>query len=348
MKQVLWRWFDSWAVDTPSESSERGSAHASEYVQDRNVDWFRIIPFVALHVACFSALWVGVSAFSLWFMLGFYLLRMFAITGFYHRYFSHKTFQTSRALQFIFGLIGTMSSQRGPLWWAAHHRHHHRHADEAEDLHSPSHGFLYSHMGWFLNKQNFATNQKLIPDWLKYPELIWLDRFSMPITIATGALIWALGSWLGVHYPQLGTSGAQLFVWGFLISTILLTHATLLINSLAHRIGSRAYNTHDESRNNWLLAIITLGEGWHNNHHFYAGSVRQGFHWWQIDITFYILKVMSWLGLVWRLNPVPAKVYQVQEHTAATTSTSSKSLLAQETAHSLFKSASPALDREQP
>ena len=142
MKQVLWRWFDSWAIDAPAQPSERGSAPASEYVQDRNVDWFRIIPFVALHVACLSVLWIGVSAFALWFMLGFYLLRMFAITGFYHRYFAHKTFQTSRVLQFIFGLIGTMSSQRGPLWWAAHHRHHHRYADQAQDLHSPQHGFL--------------------------------------------------------------------------------------------------------------------------------------------------------------------------------------------------------------
>lgn len=303
MKQIVWRWLDSWSVAASSTHADQS------HIQDRKIHWLRILPFIGLHLACLSVLWVGVSGFALWFMLGFYVLRMFAITGFYHRYFSHKTFQTSRLVQFIFGLIGTMSSQRGPLWWAAHHRHHHRHTDQPEDRHSPRDGFWYSHMGWFLNQQNFATDQKLIRDWLKYPELVWLDRFSLPITVLTGASIWALGSWLAVSYPQLGTSGAQLFVWGFLVSTVLLTHATLLINSLAHHLGSRSFHTPDDSRNNWFLALITLGEGWHNNHHFYAGSVRQGFYWWQIDVTFYLLKVMSWLGLVWQLKPVPKRVY---------------------------------------
>ncbi len=155
--------------------------------------------------------------------------------------------------------------------------------------------------------------KKIIKDWLKYPELIWLDRFSLPIVILTALAIYGLGSWLAQHFPDLGTNGLQLLVWGFVISTVLLTHATLCINSLAHRYGSREFNTPDDSRNNFLLSLITLGEGWHNNHHFYAGSVRQGFYWWQIDITFYVLKLMSIFGLVWGLKPVPDKVYQYKK-----------------------------------
>lgn len=316
MKKILWRWLDSWSMEASIQASlppvikeEQQSSHTAQSSHDRHIDWLRIIPFILLHIACLSVLWVGVSSFAIMFMLAFYVLRMFAITGFYHRYFAHKTFETSRPLQFIFALIGTMSSQRGPLWWAAHHRHHHRHADQPLDKHSPQHGFWYSHMGWFLNRQNFLTDKQAVRDWLKYPELIWLDRFNLPVVLLTAGLIYLLGEWLALYQPQLHTSGPQLLVWGFLVSTILLTHATLMINSLAHRYGTRDFDTGDESRNNLLLALITLGEGWHNNHHFYAGSVRQGFYWWQIDITYYFLKILSWLGLVWNLKPVPGRVY---------------------------------------
>lgn len=310
MRKVLWHWLDSWSADAAVQVE---TSESSPTKRDQQVDWVRITPFIILHLSCLSVLWVGVSGFAVVFMLMFYVIRMFAITAFYHRYFAHKTFETSRIVQFIFALIGTMSSQRGPLWWAAHHRHHHRHADDEQDRHSPQHGFWYSHMGWFLNQRNFATNKQAIKDWLKYPELIWLDRFSLPIVVLTAIGIYCLGDFLAAHYPTLQTSGLQLLVWGFLISTILLTHATLMINSLAHRYGSRDFDTDDDSRNNAWLAIITLGEGWHNNHHFYAGSVRQGFYWWQIDISFYILKMMSWFGLVWNLNPVPARVYEAKK-----------------------------------
>ncbi|MDQ9951468.1 MULTISPECIES: acyl-CoA desaturase [Acinetobacter] len=308
MSKFFLRWIDSWS---DSENAQVGAS--SEYVIEKKIQWLRIIPFILLHIACLAAFWVGVSWFAVIFMLGFYFLRMFAITAFFHRYLSHKTFQTSRIVQFIFVLIGTMSAQRGPLWWAAHHRYHHHFTDTDQDPHSAKAGFWYSHVGWFLNEQNFATRKKVIKDWLKYPELIWLDRFSLPIVILTALAIYGLGSWLAQHFPELGTNGLQLLVWGFVISTVLLTHATLCINSLAHRYGSREFNTPDDSRNNFLLSLITLGEGWHNNHHFYAGSVRQGFYWWQIDITFYVLKLMSLFGLVWGLKPVPDKVYQYKK-----------------------------------
>lgn len=299
LKNVL-RWFDSWYEAEPSVTNSN---------ENKQVQWLRILPFVLLHLACFAVFWVGISWFAVIFAVLFYLIRMFSITAFFHRYFSHKTFQTSRVLQFVFALIGTMSAQRGPLWWVAHHRYHHRYTDTEQDPHASIHGFWYSHVGWFLNEYNFATRKAVIKDWLKFPELVWLDRFSLIVVLATAGLIYTLGQWLAIHYPQLGTSGLQLLVWGGAISTVLLLHATLCINSLAHHYGQRDFETNDQSRNNLFLSIITLGEGWHNNHHYYAGSTRQGFYWWQIDITYYFLKIMSWLGLVWGLKPIPERVY---------------------------------------
>ncbi|MCX5468082.1 acyl-CoA desaturase [Acinetobacter nematophilus] len=298
------QWIDSWSGPIPVQTISSES---------KQIQWLRIIPFIILHLACLGIFYVGVSGFAVIFMLLFYLIRMFSITAFFHRYLSHKTFQTSRIVQFVFVLIGTMSAQRGPLWWAAHHRYHHRFTDTEHDPHSSTYGFWYSHLGWFLNDYNFATRKEVVKDWLKYPELVWLDRFSLIIVLLTAVSIYALGEWLAIVYPSLATSGLQLLVWGFVVSTVLLIHATLCINSLAHLYGSRDFETEDQSRNNLFLSIITLGEGWHNNHHYYAGSVRQGFYWWQIDITYYVLRMMSWLGLVWGLKPIPTRVYEVSK-----------------------------------
>ena len=245
-----------------------------------------MIPFIGMHVACLGVIWVGFSWIAFWVALALYALRMFAITGFYHRYFAHKAFKTSRALQFAFALIGAASVQRGPLWWAAHHRHHHRHADTERDIHSPlQRGFLWSHMGWFLTARGFRTHWEAIPDLQRYPELRWLDRFDIAVPVVLASALFFLGRWLDRVHPALGTSGAQMLIWGFFVSTVVLFHATVTINSLAHRFGTRRFDTRDDSRNNWLLALLTFGEGWHNNHHHYPGSARQGFRWWEIDLT---------------------------------------------------------------
>ncbi|MCU4368989.1 acyl-CoA desaturase [Acinetobacter courvalinii] len=305
-------WVDSWSLNNASRLKEGSGPHINK---DTKIQWVRILPFILLHLACFTVFWVGISWFAVIFMLTFYLVRMFAITAFFHRYLSHKTFQTSRPVQFIFLLIGTMSAQRGPLWWAAHHRYHHRFTDTAQDPHSSTHGFWYSHIGWFLNEQNVSTRKDAIKDWLKFPEIVWLDRFSLPVVLITAFIIYLLGEWLAVSHPGFGTSGPQLLVWGFVISTVLLIHATLCINSLAHLYGSRDFDTPDNSRNNLFLSILTLGEGWHNNHHYYAGSARQGFFWWQIDMTYYGLKLMFWCGLVWGIKPVPPRIYAARKKT---------------------------------
>jgi len=268
-----------------------------------------VLPFVALHLACAAVIWVGWSPVAVLVALGLYLLRMFAITGGYHRYFSHRTYRTSRAVQFLLALLGNASVQRGPLWWAAHHRHHHRHSDEAPDPHSPRvHGFLWSHVGWITTRDNYAVRKELIPDLLRYPELRFLDRHDTLVPLGLGVGLYAAGELLRASWPGLGTSGWQLVVWGFCISTVALYHATFTINSLAHLFGRRRFPTQDDSRNNPWLALITLGEGWHNNHHHYPHSVRQGFRWWELDVTYLTLRAMAAVGLVWELKPVPVEL----------------------------------------
>ncbi|MDB6151836.1 MAG: Fatty acid desaturase, partial [Chthoniobacteraceae bacterium] len=239
-----------------------------------------------------------------------YFVRMFAITGFYHRYFSHRTFHTSRAAQFCFAALGNTAVQRGALWWAAVHRHHHKHADQEHDVHSPTlSGFWWSHIGWMTSNKNFPTNYEAIRDLAKYPELVFLNRFDLVVPAVLALSLYITGAVLGHLVPSLHTSGTQLLVWGFFISTVVLLHGTLLINSLAHVFGDRRFETEDESRNNLALALVTLGEGWHNNHHRFMGAARQGFYWWEIDVTYYLLKLLSWAGVIWDLRPVPASVY---------------------------------------
>ncbi|WP_431687658.1 acyl-CoA desaturase [Hahella sp. NBU794] len=269
------------------------------------VDWYRVWPFVGIHLACLAVLWVGWSPVAVWVAVGAYLLRMFAITAFYHRYFAHKSFRTSRLVQFVFAVLGASATQRGPLWWSAHHRHHHRTSDTEADPHSPRHGFWRSHAGWFLGGKYFKAPLNLVKDFSQYPELRWLDRFDMCVPLAFGFSMWCLGEGLAYMAPQLQTSGWQMLVWGYFISTVVLIHATLAINSLAHRWGRRRYETGDDSRNNFLLALLTLGEGWHNNHHHYSGSARQGFFWWELDLSYYLLRLMAVVGLIWDLRDVP-------------------------------------------
>jgi stearoyl-CoA desaturase (delta-9 desaturase) len=295
--RTLRRWFDTSAAVVVDETRE-----------DR-IDWLRAAPFIAMHLACLGVIWVGISPIALLAAAVLYAVRMFAITGFYHRYFSHRTFQTSRVVQFVFAAIGASCVQRGPLWWAAHHRHHHRHADTPGDPHSPRvFGFLWSHVGWFLTPRNFRTDLARVPDLAKYPELRWLDRFDIAVPVLLAVAMYGLGVLLHLMAPQLGTSGGQMLIWGFFVSTVVLFHATVTINSLAHRFGKRRYETKDDSRNNLWLALLTFGEGWHNNHHFFPGSSRQGFRWYEVDLTWYGLKLMSMLGLVRGLKPVPAWV----------------------------------------
>ena len=251
--------------------------------------------FFICHLMPLGAIWTGVKWEAAVLCIALYWIRMFGVTAGYHRYFSHRTFKTSRWFQFVLAFLAQTSAQKGALWWAAHHRVHHKLSDMPGDVHSPRiNGVLYAHVTWLFDGSE-ETRWDKIKDFAKYPELVWLNRLPLLPAILLGVAC----------YLWLGASG--LFV-GFFASTVLLWHGTFLVNSLTHVIGKRRFETTDDSRNNWWIAILTMGEGWHNNHHHYQSSTRQGFYWWEVDMTFYVLKVMSWLGLVWDLREPPARV----------------------------------------
>ncbi len=304
----LVRWFDSDYIPEGSENFRN---------TPKQVDWPRTIPFIILHLGCLGVIWVGVSPLAVWLAVGLYFFRMFAITGFLHRYFSHKTYSTSRAFQFVMALWCSLAVQRGALWWAYTHRHHHKHSDEEDDKHSPVvDGFWWAHIGWITSKKNFPTDYSKITDLAKYPELVFLNRFDTLIPILLAGSLYGLGAYLGAQ--GVDTSGAQLLVWGFFISTTVLFHGTSCINSLAHVWGTKRFKTtDDESRNSFILTLITLGEGWHNNHHRYQATTKQGFYWWEFDPTYYLLKMLSWTGLIWGLKGVPESIYEEAEKTKA-------------------------------
>ncbi len=279
------------------------STGATEFHDD--IIYPNTVAFILVHLAPLAAIWTGVTTTSVILAVTLYVVRMFGITAGYHRYFSHRSFKTSRLGQFLMAFLAMSSAQKSVLWWAALHRHHHRHSDQEDDVHSPLHrGFWYSHVGWIFDKKHDTTRLDEVPDLAKYPELRFLDRHQLIPAIALGIACFLLDGWPG------------LFI-GFFASTAVLYHGTFFINSLAHVHGSQRYITGDTSRNNWWLAVITLGEGWHNNHHAYQRSTRQGFRWYEFDPTYYALKAMSWLGLVWDLGEPPVEVVRNERRLGA-------------------------------
>ena len=262
-------------------------------------DYFHLqaLPFWFAHVGIIIGLYAwGFSWSGLALAVALYYARMFFVTGVYHRYFAHRAYKTSRWFQFVMALLGGMSVQKGALWWAGHHRHHHKFSDQPEDLHSPrQQGTAWAHVGWIVARDNNATRLDLIRDFAKYPELVWLNKHHyVPVLLYIAILSLA--------------DGVHGFFWGFVVSTVLLWHGTFTINSLSHVFGTRRYATDDDSRNNWLLALLTMGEGWHNNHHHYQSTANQGFFWWELDLSYYILCALAKVGLVWDLRKPPQRI----------------------------------------
>ncbi len=257
------------------------------------IDFWASLPFVLVHFVPLLTILTGIGWHDWQMLLVTFFGRMFFITGGYHRYFAHKTYKTSRVFQFILALGGSTAVQKGALWWAGNHRLHHRFTDTVQDVHSPIKGVLYSHVGWILAPHADPTPTEAISDFTKYPELRFLNNhdFIGPWALAIGCYFW--GGWSGL-------------LVGFFLSTVMLWHATFLVNSMAHLVGTRRYATSDSSRNNAFVALVCMGEGWHNNHHHLQSSCRQGFKWWEIDVTYYILKFLSIFRIVWdikRPNP---------------------------------------------
>jgi len=257
--------------------------------------WLGAAPFIAVHLLPLLAFWTGTRWQDWACCVALYWVRMFGVTGVYHRYFSHRTYKTSRVFQFLLALVAMSSSQKGVLWWASNHRVHHKLSDKDGDPHDSRRGFWYSHVGWLYDYRE-KTDYSKVKDLARYPELVFLNEYWALPPLALGVAVWAFLGWSGL-------------LIGFFLSTALLWHGTFTINSLSHMLGNRRYETGEDSKNNWLLAIITMGEGWHNNHHHYMGSTRQGFYWWEIDVSYYILRGLQALGLVWDIKEPPARVY---------------------------------------
>jgi stearoyl-CoA desaturase (delta-9 desaturase) len=266
-------------------------------MQKRRYGWVVSIPFFAVHIAAVVGVAIlGWSWKGLALAIAFYYLRMFFVTSAYHRYFSHRTFKTSRAFQFFLAFMAQTSLQKGALWWAAHHREHHKYSDTPRDPHSfRDFGFWESHVGWIISRDSEETNEKRIPDLVKFPELRWLNTYHLVPGILFGVGSWLVGGWFAL-------------VWAFFVSTTLLWHGTFTINSLSHWFGRRRYATTDDSKNNLVLALITMGEGWHNNHHYYQRAANQGFFWWEIDLSYYVLRALAAVGLIWDVHTPPKHV----------------------------------------
>ncbi len=262
--------------------------------------WLRTSAFVFMHFACLGVFITGVSVLDIVLCGSVYLLQMVGITIGYHRYLSHRSFKTSRVFQFVLAWLGCSAAQKGPLWWAAHHRHHHRTSDTPEDLHSPiSHSIWQAHVGWVLSRDSDDTDELKVNDLSRFSELRWLDRYLWGPPFVIGMLCFMAGGWSGL-------------VWGFFVSSVLSHHATFLVNSACHLWGQRRYATADASRNNWFVALLTLGEGWHNNHHHYQSSANQGFRWWEIDVSYYLIRLLALVGLVWDVRtPPPEKLSSI-------------------------------------
>jgi stearoyl-CoA desaturase (delta-9 desaturase) len=293
------------SISTVISSPVRPASVASRQPRSRSLlpNWLKCLPFVSIHLACLAVLFTGIDATAILLCGVFYFIRMFGITGGYHRYFAHRSYKTSRVMQFLIACLGCSAMQKGPLWWASHHRQHHRFSDTPDDPHSPHvTSFWWAHLGWVLSEDHVDTPWHAISDWARYPELRWLDRFHWLPGIFLAAACFLIGLATG------GLAGAwSALVCGFVISTVFVYHATFSINSLSHLLGKRRYQTDDQSRNNLFLALITLGEGWHNNHHHYQSSANQGFFWWEIDISYYIIRLLSFVGLVWDIRKPGAK-----------------------------------------
>ena len=259
--------------------------------------WLIQASVVVVPVVSFRWSYVGLWAAS-------HFIRAIGLTLAFHRYFAHRAFQMNRGARFIWTLVGTAAMQKGPLWWAGHHVNHHRYSDRDGDPHSPAiNGFYYAHIGWFLNDarhDRLEASNPVIRDFSRAHEIAWLERYYFVPPLVFAIVCLAAGGLPGL-------------VWGFCLPTVTLAHATFAINTINHMFGSRRFQTRDESRNNPITAFFAAGEGWHNNHHRYQRAARNGFYWWEFDPTWYVIRAMSAVGLVWDVQRVPARVYAEAE-----------------------------------
>ncbi|MFQ5543489.1 MAG: acyl-CoA desaturase [Nitrospiria bacterium] len=279
----------------PTQASGQQKYGTSKLAVDERINWITTAPFFLMHFTPLAIFWTGITWFDVGLCFALYYIRMFFITGGYHRYFAHRSYKLSRVMQFLMAAGGATAFQKGPLWWAGHHRRHHRYSDQIGDVHSPMRGFWWSHVGWLLGNRYDPTDFDAMKDFKKFPEILWINKYYYLPPVFLAVACWGVGGW-------------STLVVGFFLSTVFLFHGTFLVNSVTHIYGRRRYATDDTSRNSMLVALLTCGEGWHNNHHYYQSSANQGFFWWEIDLSYYVLTGMSWLGLAKDLRRPPEKI----------------------------------------
>jgi stearoyl-CoA desaturase (delta-9 desaturase) len=281
-------------TDLPADQSP-GPVRQSTALKRAHFNPFAVTIYILLHLGCFGILYTGVSAEAMAVLCVAFLIRALGVSIVYHRYFAHRSFRTSRLMQFCLGLYGSLTVLGGLLWWAQTHREHHRHADTPDDIHSPAfHGFIYSHCGWFLDDRHRSLDLSKVRDLARFPELIWLERLDVLSKL----------SYIACCYWLFGIVGV---VWGFFVPAVIVLQMVHWIQSVSHSIGGyRRYASLDDSRNHWLFGIISFGEGFHHNHHCFPNSARLGLHWWEFDASYFVLLALEWSGLIWDLK-VPTR-----------------------------------------
>jgi sn-2 palmitoyl-lipid 9-desaturase len=253
------------------------------------LSWVSVGFFGTIHALALLAPWffswsaLGVTLFLHW------LFGSIGICLGYHRLLTHRSFQVPKALEYAITLIGALALQGGPIFWVAGHRLHHLHTEDIDkDPYSARRGFWWSHMLWLFYPRaeyfNYETYKQFAPDLARDPFYRWLNRYFLLLQIPVGVLLYVLGGWSFVIY-------------GVFLRAVLLWHSTWLINSATHLVGYRTFDPKDNSRNLWWAAILTYGEGWHNNHHAYPNVAKAGWQWWEIDMTWWSIQLLRRLGL---------------------------------------------------
>ena len=251
-------------------------------------DWVVFGWIAFMHLGCLAAFstfsWkaLGVTLFLWWFT------GCLGITLGYHRFFTHRSFSTPKPVQYFLAVCGSLAGEAGPIAWVAAHRYHHTYSDTDKDPHSPLKGFLWAHMSWLFGREDFLADfdsyKRYTPDMANDKFLVWLDKWHIVPSFILAGILYAMGGWPFV-------------VWGIFVRSVIVYHVTWFVNSASHMWGYRSYKTTDDSRNNWWVAILAFGEGWHNNHHAFQRSARHGFRWWEVDVTYRMIQLLWMMGL---------------------------------------------------
>ena len=283
------------------------SKHAIHLANGQKINWVTTLILAGLHIGAFAAFFCfSWKAFFMavalhWVAVGW------GISLGYHRLHTHQSYQCPRWLEYFFAVCGTMTLEGGPMFWVGTHRVHHAKSDKAGDPHSPHEGTFWSHMGWIVfgetNHNNSQFMAKHAPELARHKFYWWLNTYHWIPVVATGLALLAFGGW-------------SMFLWGFCLRIVYGLHCTWLINSATHIFGSRRFETADDSRNSFILAVLTFGEGWHNNHHAHQTSARHGMLWYEFDISWITLKLLKSVGLVWGVRLVKPEVLAREQNAA--------------------------------